>query len=259
METLSTLSLGILQGSTEFLPISSSGHLVLAQAILQIQSPGVLVEVVLHLGTLLSVVLYFRRDLWRLVWDFFRSGVDGSSSRREVGYLLVATLPAVAVALTLNDVVERAFEDARFTGWMLMVTTVVLLSTRWVHPKEGDRLTWYSAFIIGVAQAVAILPGISRSGITIAAGLWLGLKGAEAARFAFLMSIPAILGAGLFKVPDLLAEPSYSVPGLLWGFLAAALVGYLVIAWLMGILRRGRLYFFAGYTFLIALMVIFWL
>ncbi|MFB0517631.1 MAG: undecaprenyl-diphosphate phosphatase [Candidatus Neomarinimicrobiota bacterium] len=256
---MNTLFLGILQGATEFLPISSSGHLVIAQAILKVQSPGMLVEIVLHLGTLISVLIYFRHDLWRLVSGFFSVGSAGVEPRREVGYLLLATLPAAVVALTLSDAIEAAFENVLFCGLMLLVTTAVLVSTRWAVLREGTGLTWISALIIGGAQAIAILPGISRSGITIAAGLWLGLTGEMAARFAFLLAIPAILGAGVFKLLDLLQAPSQSGPGLLWGFLAAALVGYCVIAWLMNILRKGRLHFFAGYTLLIALMVIFWL
>lgn len=259
MESLTTLFLGILQGATEFLPISSSGHLVIAQALLKVQSPGLLLEIVLHLGTLLSVLIYFRDDLWRLISGFFRTGNEALDSRREVGYLVLATMPAVVMALTLSDTVEAAFENVTFSGLMLLVTTGVLLSTRWAAPKEGAGLTWMVALIIGAAQALAILPGISRSGITIAAGLWLGLRSETAARFAFLMAIPAILGAGIFNLLDLTGGPVQPVPGLLWGFLAAAVVGYSVIAWLMNILRRGRLHFFAAYTLLIALMVIFWL
>lgn len=259
MESLNALLLGILQGATEFLPISSSAHLVVARALLEVQSPGLLVEIVLHLGTLVSVMVYFRHDIGGLVSGFFRAGGEGAGPRSEVGYLLVATLPAVAVALTLSNAVEVAFENVAISGWMLLVTTAVLVSTRWAAPREGAGITWICALIIGGAQALAILPGVSRAGITIAAGLWLGLRGKVAARFAFLLAIPAILGAGVFKLLDLLREPSQSVPGLLVGFLAAALVGYSVIAWLMNILRRGRLHFFAGYTLLVGLMVIFWL
>lgn len=258
MEDLSTSLLGAIQGATEFLPISSSAHLVIAQALLQVQSPGLLVEVVLHLGTLVSILIYFRSDLIQLVVGFFRAGNDGTASRREVGHLALATLPAVAVALTLGDTVEAVFDDPGFSGWMLLVTTVVLASTRW-SVSRGIGMSWTIALSMGVAQALAILPGISRSGITIAAGLWLGLGGKAAARFAFLMAIPAIMGAGIFKLLDLVGGGSPSIPGLVLGFLTAALVGYGVIAWLMSILRKGRLHLFAGYTFLISLGVIFWL
>ncbi len=257
MESLSTVLLGVIQGATEFLPISSSAHLVIAQALLHVQSPGLVVEIVLHLGTLVSVLIYFRRDLWLLVGGFFHVGSNGTESRREIGYLALATLPAVVVALTLDDAVEAAFDDVDFTGWMLLVTTVVLASTRWTSPGKRIGLSWVVALIMGTAQALAILPGISRSGVTIAAGMWLGLGGKAAARFAFLMAIPAILGAGVFNLLDLAEGAPQFTSGLMSGFLAAALVGYGVIAWFMNILRKGRLHFFASYTLLVGLVVIF--
>ena len=259
MEGLNTLVLGVIQGATEFLPISSSAHLVVARTLLKVRSPGLLVEIVLHLGTLVSILIYFRRDLWRLAAGSFRAGGAGAGPRREVWYLVLATLPAVAVALALGDAVEGAFEEASFAGLMLLATTAILASTRWTHRKQGARLTWVSALLIGAAQALAILPGISRSGITIAAGLWVGLAGESAARFAFLMAVPAILGAGVLELVHLTGGTFPSVPGLLPGLLAAALVGYSVIAWVMNVLRKGQLHFFAGYTLLVGLMVIFWL
>ncbi len=254
---LETLLLGVVQGATEFLPISSSAHLVIAQALLHVQSPGLVVEIALHLGTLVSILIYFRRDLMQLAGGFFRTGSNGTRSRREIGFLALATLPAVVVALTLGDAVEAAFENVDFTGWMLVVTTFALVSTRWTSSSEGIGLSWVIALIMGAAQGLAILPGISRSGVTIAAGLWLGLGGKAAARFAFLMAIPAILGAGVFNLLDLAEGAAQFTPGLLSGFLAAALVGYGVIAWLMNILRRGKMHFFAGYTLFVGLVVIF--
>jgi len=258
MESLSSILLGMIQGATEFLPISSSAHLVIAQTVLDVQSPGLLVEIVLHLGTLVSVLIYFRRDLMQLAGGFFRAGNDGTASRREIGYLALATVPAVVVALTLGEAVEAAFDNVAITGWMLLVTTVVLASTRW-SVSGGAGMSWVIALVMGMAQALAIMPGISRAGITIAAGMWFGLGGKTSARFAFLMAIPAILGAGIFKLLDVMEGAAPSIPGLMSGFLAAALVGYVVIAWLMNILRKGQMHFFAGYTLLVGLMVIFWL
>lgn len=258
METLSLLLLGVLQGATEFLPVSSSAHLVIAQTLLKTRNPGLMVEIVLHLGTLISVLVYFRRDLWQLAQGSLLPGRVGAAVRKEVGYLALATVPAVVVALTLGGKVEAAFEDVHFTGMMLLVTTAVLVLSRWATRREGARLTWATALLIGLAQSLAILPGISRSGITIVTGLWLGLKGEEAARFSFLMAIPAILGAGIFQLLGLVQGPTVPVTGLVLGFLAAALVGYGMIAWVMDILRRGRLHLFAGYTLLVGLMVIFW-
>ncbi len=259
MDNLSISLLGVIQGATEFLPISSSAHLVIAQALLQVQSPSLLTEVILHVGTLVSVVLYFRHDLWRLISGFFRAGSEGSRSRLEVGYLALATLPAVAAALVFGDLIEVAYSRADLTGWMLLITTLVLVSTRWTTAREKTKLTWMFALVIGAAQAAAMLPGISRSGITIATGLWLGLDRDTSSRFAFLMAIPAIIGAGILKVLELVLEGTQFVPGLFLGFLVAAVVGYSVIAWLMGVIRRGNLHFFAGYTLFIGLGVILWL
>lgn len=258
MDYINTIVLGVLQGATEFLPISSSAHLVIGQALLKLENPGLLVEIILHLGTLVSVLVYFRGSVWKLARGTFLPGRVGAAVRKEVGYLIVATLPAVVVALTLDDYVEAAFDDVRLAGWMLLVTTTVLVSSRWTG-GGGGRVNWRIALLIGLAQACAILPGISRSGITIVAGLWLGLKGEDAARFSFLMAIPAILGAGLLHLTDLVQESAAALPWLFVGFLTAGLVGYVVIAWLMGILRRGRLHYFAAYTLPVGLMVIFWL
>jgi undecaprenyl-diphosphatase len=259
MNSLETLVFGIIQGATEFLPISSSAHLIIAQALLQVQVPGVSLEVVLHLGTLMSVLIYFRQDLWNIVSCFFQRGAHGSAARKEVLYLSIATVPAVIVALTLDEAIGAAFEEVKFSGFMLIITTIVLLSTMAKKNGEARRITWYVALVMGIAQAFAILPGISRSGITIVTGIWLGLSGKEAARFAFLMAIPAILGAGIFQLSGISGEVIESLGSSAVGFVAAMLVGYSVIAWLMGILQKGKLHLFAAYTFAIGFIVIFWI
>ncbi len=257
MDYLTSALLGILQGATEFLPVSSSAHLVIAQDLLGVQQPGMLMEVALHLGTLVSVVVYYRRDLWKLVQGSFMRGRVGLAVRREVGWLVLATLPAVVVALTVKDQIEAAFENVWLVGVMLLVTSAVLLSSRWTQSKEGARMTWMVAVIIGSAQAVAIMPGISRSGMTIIAGLWLGLGGVAAARFSFLLAVPAILGAGLLEVLDMFQGGVAPTPELALGLILAAATGYAVIAWLLNIIRKGTLHFFAGYTILLGLVVIF--
>ncbi len=257
MDIISTVILGILQGATEFLPVSSSAHLVVGQELLGVQQPGMLMEVALHLGTLLSVVVYFRRDLARLARGSLLAGRVGSAVRREVGYLALATLPAVVVALTLADQVSVAFENVALVGAMLLVTSVVLVTSRFTHSREDARITWLVALIIGSAQAVAILPGISRSGLTIVAGLWLGLGGVAAARFSFLLAVPAILGAGLLQALEVVRSGVAPTAGLALGLVVAAVTGYAVIAWLLDIIRKKRLYLFAGYTLLLGLTVIF--
>ncbi len=258
MDLLNTIILGIVQGATEFLPISSSAHLVIGQAILNMQSSGIKLEIILHLGTLLSVLIYYRHYLLALITGMWRHDETGSATRYEIFLLAVGTLPAVVVALTLSDVIEGYFESARFAGYMLLVTTLVLLSSRWSKGDDTQKsFGWREALLIGLAQSIAILPGISRSGMTIVIGLWLGLSGERAARFSFLLAIPAILGAGIFKFSELGGAQAGNMLALTSGFLAAMLVGYAVISWLLAVLRNGKLYYFAGYTFLAGLLVIF--
>lgn len=239
--------------------MSSSAHLVIARNLLQLPSTGLRLEITLHLGTLVSVLVYFRHDLLRWLGGFYLRSAAGAEARREMGQIALATVPAVVVALALGDQIVAAFDAVAFTGVMLLVTTAVLASTRWAAGTEHRELTSSSALIIGMLQALAILPGISRSGITIAAGLWLGLGGRRAARFSFLMSIPAILGAGVYRLLDLAGTPPQNVPELWLGFLASAAVGYGMIAWMMRLLRRKQLHLFSGYTFLAGIVVIFWL
>lgn len=258
MDLLKTIILGIVQGATEFLPISSSAHLVIGQTILEMQSSGIMLEIVLHIGTLLSVLVYYRHDLLALITGMWRRDETGTATRYEIFLLAVGTIPAVAVALMLGDIIEGYFESARFAGTMLLVTTLVLLSSRWLKRSDAQKsFGWKEALLIGLAQSIAILPGISRSGMTIVTGLWLGLSGERAARFSFLLAIPVILGAGIFKFPELGGAPAGNMLALAGGFLAAMLVGYVVISWLLAILRKGKLYYFAGYTLLAGLLVIF--
>ncbi len=239
--------------------MSSSAHLVIARNLLQLPSTGLQLEITLHLGTLVSVLVYFRHDLLRWLGGFYLRSAAGAEARREMGQIALATVPAVVVALALGDKIVAAFDAVAFTGVMLLVTTAVLASTRWAVGAEYRKMTSASALLIGMLQALAILPGISRSGITIAAGLWLGLGGRRAARFSFLMSIPAILGAGVYRLLDLAGTPPQNVPELWLGFLASAAVGYGMIAWMMRLLQRKQLHLFSGYTFLAGIMVIFWL
>jgi undecaprenyl-diphosphatase len=237
--------LGIVQGLTELLPISSSGHLVLVGHGLGIQSPGLLVEVVLHVATLLAVVMAFRRD----VLDMLK-GVIGRSPEglALVGRLIVATLPVVVLAPLLKDQVESAFDSPRFAATMLLVTGVMLLSTRLVRRPGGPVRRW-DALVMGVAQVLALLPGISRSGTTISAGFWRGVERREAARFSFLMSIPAIAGAAVFEFADLdgAALADISPAALAAGFVASFAAGLLAIHLLFKLVGRNRFEWFGIY------------
>jgi undecaprenyl-diphosphatase len=228
---LDILILAVVQGLTEFLPVSSSGHLVLLQNLLRTHEGNLLVNVVLHTGTLVSVLVVYRRDILRLL------RFDAPALRYLVA-LAVGTLPAVVVGLLLKDLVEAAFAAPVWAAAGLLVTGLVLLSTRAARPAAQAPGAWEprpvplgKAVLVGCAQALAICPGISRSGSTIAASLWLGLARAEAARFSFLLSVPAIGGALVLMLLGGEAEGQTGVPSLILAAAAAFAVGLLAIRW----------------------------
>jgi undecaprenyl-diphosphatase len=238
--------LGLLQGLTEFLPVSSSGHLVLGRSLLDVHTPGADFEVFAHAGTLLAILVHYRTDLVAMAGSAVRLRRDGPG--RLLLLVLLASIPAAVVGLTLADPVEALFARPALAAGMLLVTGLVLLSTRLAR-AGGERVRAPSAIAIGLAQALAILPGISRSGSTIAAGLHAGVDRDRAARFSFLLAVPALLGAAVLKTSDLVREPPG--PTLLESYLVGGLVafasGYLALRWLLGIVHRGHLDRFAWY------------
>jgi undecaprenyl-diphosphatase len=253
---LQSLLLGVLQGLTEFLPVSSSGHLVLLQLWLgdafAFAAEAVAFDLVLHVATLLPVLWFYRADISRL------AGAPLANAR-YIGLIVVATLPTAVIGLLLKDTFETLFHTPRAVAGALLATGLLLSSTRWTDVASRPRreIGWGMALAIGVAQGLAITPGISRSGSTIATALLLGVDRAEAARFSFLLSIPAITGAAV-----LVAKDGVSFPGSLWGplaigFFAAAVTGYVALRWLVRLVRGGRLYRFAFYVVPVA--VIAWL
>ncbi len=260
MTLLQALLLGIIQGATEFLPISSSGHLVLVPWLLGWQlDPEVAFafDVLVQLGTLLAVIGYFRRDLATLLRAALsdlrarRPEAEGTGAGRLLWLLAAATAPGVLAGLTLRPLVEDAFRRPAAVSALLLLTAAMLFLSEWLgRPRHGlESLGFLRALGIGAAQALALFPGVSRSGATIAAGLASGLRRPEAARFSFLMSIPIMLGAGTSAFWDLVrsGDGLAQAPTLAMGFLAAATVGYLSIRWLLGYLSRHPLTAFAWY------------
>lgn len=258
MNTIDAIILGIVQGLTEFLPVSSSGHLVMGQTILDVPSPGIVLEVALHVATLVSVLIVYRRSVGRLIVGALRGERD---ALEYAGLIVVATLPAVIVGLFLHDAIRAAFEEPAVTGAMLLVTGAILWSTRYLPARERlDRPGWLGAFAIGCVQAFAILPGISRSGTTISAGLWGRLRGESAAEFSFLMSIPAILGAAVLELRDFSSViPDGSAGPLLAGFVAALVSGIAAILWLVWLVRRQAFYVFSLYVWPVGIAFLFYL
>lgn len=246
--------LGLVQGATEFIPVSSSGHLVLVPWLLGWVTPGLVFDTTVHWGTLVAVLIVFWRDLLRLAMAWIRSLSPRSPTNvhaRLAWWILIGTIPAVLAGYSLEDWFEKLFAWPGAVGGFLLVTAAILVLSERFH-MTGRSLAGLrvgDALFIGVAQAFAIAPGISRSGATIAAGLLRGLERDVAARYSFLLAIPIIFGAGLLKLKGLLdvgVAPDQALV-LLIGFVTAAVSGWACIRFLLSYLQRGRLYVFAAY------------
>ncbi len=240
--------LGIVQGATEFLPISSSGHLVLVPFIAGWEKPSVAFIVAVHFGTLLSVVWVFRTRILELLRALF--GKDSDEDRRFVGLIAIGTVPAALIGGVLSDRIETTFERPVIVSFLLAGTAWILFSAesafegRKEAPQEERQMTPMDAGVVGVAQAVAILPGISRSGSTIAAGMVRGLTREAAARFSFLLAVPIIFGATVVKIPDMASE---SAGALVIGVITSAIIGVVSIRALLALVARRGFRPFAVY------------
>ncbi len=248
MTFLDALILGLVQGLTEFLPVSSSGHLALAGRLLGLGGGDVAFDVWLHLATLFAVLIALRRDVWTMLASLSpRAPADTAKrGRLLVAAVVIGTLPAVVVGLLAKDAVEAAFTSVRLVGADLILTAIILGISR-MFPGRDMPLSPMKGLGIGIAQCIAILPGVSRSGSTLTAGLMFGLSGEESARFSFLLSVPAILGAVVLDYKEI-AVLAHRSPLLLAGSFVVALVsGYLAIRVVWGVMSRGRLAVFAPY------------
>jgi undecaprenyl-diphosphatase len=248
------LILGLVQGLTEFLPVSSSGHLVLVEALTGVHFTDVTVEVSLHVATLASVLVLYGRRLWAIVRGVVAG--DGPSVRYAV-LLVIATIPAGVIGVLFHHQIEDAFHSLMWLGIQFLITGVILWSTRRSSGGTQTVPSTGAATAIGFAQAFAILPAISRSGATIAAALRAGLTPAAAAEFSFLMSIPVIAGAGLLEARNAALNMAH-VGALPWAvsFVAAFAAGIWSIRWLVKLLQRGRFYAFAPYCWAVGLFTL---
>ncbi len=248
--------LAVVQGFTEFLPISSSGHLVVLSAFIASGDPRELdiadLNVVLHIGTLFSIMVFYWQRIWRLVGE----------DRRVIRRLIIGTIPAVVVGLTIKLTCEDLIENALLAGLMLPITGLMLLwATRRMDGKrEYADLTDREAFLIGLSQSAAILPGLSRSGTTICAGLKLGQSAQSAATFSFLLAIPAIGGAGLLTAVSMVNKTGFTTPWhhLLIGGIVSFIVGLFALNWLIRWLEHGRLRLFAWWCIPLGVCVTIW-
>lgn len=260
MDLVQAIILGIVQGLTEFAPISSSAHLVLVPWLFGWQEPGLLFDTVLHLGTLVAVVAVFWRELGIMARDWLWSLVPGkrSTDYSRLGWLLVVgTLPAAILGYLFEDFFKELFSQPITVGVFLLGTAALLTLSEKAGKRErsAEQLTAVNSLLIGIGQAIAIAPGISRSGATMSAGLLLGLSRTESARFSFLLAVPIILGAAASQMKDLVKDAPTQAQGfdsaLIIGFLAAAVSGYLCINFLLSYVRRRSFHAFAAYCFIL--------
>lgn len=260
MDLFQSIIIGLIQGLTEFLPISSSGHILILPAIFGWQDPGAAFTAVIQLGTEAAVLIYFRHDLWNIATTWLDS-LRNPERRRELDarmgwYLIAATIPIGILGLAFEHQIENAARNLWLVGATLIVFGIVLGVADNVGSRRKDvgDLSFRDGVLIGFAQSLALIPGVSRSGATISAGLFLGLDRAAAARFSFLLAIPAVVLSGLFELKGILAgekavgEPFINVAV---ATLVAFVVGYAVIAWLLRYLSNNSYAIFVGYRLLL--------
>jgi undecaprenyl-diphosphatase len=272
MEPFQAIILGIVQGLTEFLPVSSSGHLVLFQNWFGLREPELAFDISVHVGTLAAVMIFFRRDIGAIIWallDFFKRLVAGRAAGAEFAengdlrlawLIIAASVPTAFIGIGFHEIADRLFGSVALVGGALLVTCLLLLATRrsTVRQHTMAEFTMTAALAIGVIQGLAIIPGISRSGATIALGLLLGLNRDTAARFSFLLSIPAICGAALIGAGELASGGGPPLVTVALGTAVSALVGYGALWMLVYIVRRGRLHLFAPYCALVGILALAW-
>lgn len=264
MDLIQSILLGILQGITEFLPVSSSGHLALARALIgKNLQPGITFEIVVHFGSFCSIVVYYRKMIGEIISDFFCSitpkGLKTGRYKSDpntllVFFILISMIPAMIVGFTLKDPIEELFLNPFFVSLMLIVTGILLFLTRFVKNPEKEMNGW-RAILMGIAQSLAVIPGISRAGSTISTGLYFGINRNIAATFSFLMVLPVLAGAMILEIKDVLeiGLDSVSFGGLSAGFFASFISGYVALSYLIKLLKREKFHYFAYYCWAVGI------
>ncbi|MCE5330290.1 hypothetical protein LLG07_08185 [bacterium] len=273
LEIFKSVILGLIQGLTEFFPVSSSGHLVIFPYFFNWNEPSIFFAVTLHLATLIALLTVLYRDAWRIIRIFF-AGIFIKKYRTDSNfklalYIILAIIPAAAAGYLFNDLIESLFSKPIFAAFFLIITALILILFEFIGKKNEHRfmektgslkkINWASALVVGIGQAVAILPGISRSGVTISSARIFGIKREEAVRFSFLISIPVILGSFVFEMAKGLKNPGISanndinaIIGVIIGFIAAYLSGLFAVKFLLRFSAKRNLNIFAIYCVLIS-------
>ncbi len=268
MDIIQAIIIGLVQGLTEFLPVSSSAHLIFTQQALGLSGVGLAFDVLLHVGTLVAVVAYFFSDIISMIKGFFLSLIDLKDGKfmeevrrdpyKKLAWLtIIATIPVGIVGVLFNDLVESLFTGITVPAFFLLITGCLLYVSQRMNSGGIDlsNITLKEALIMGCGQALAVMPGLSRSGTTIAAGLFSGLDKEFAAKFSFILSIPAILGAGVFQLKDL-SGGSVEIDACIAGFIVAVISGYLAISVLLKLIREKSLDIFAYYCWIVGAVIL---
>jgi undecaprenyl-diphosphatase len=242
MNIFNALLLGLIQGLTEFLPISSSGHLVIAQSLIDFSQPGVLFDTVLHLATTAAVIVYFRYKILHI-------------KKADIKILIIGMLPAVIVGLFFRSFIEDLFTSTKIVGFALLLTATMNYFTDKAQARRR-KINVIDSLVIGAAQAFAIIPGVSRSGSTIFAGTSLGVERSTAAEYSFLLSVPTIIGANVLELYTHGVTDSIPLPQYIIGFIAAFVTGFITIGILMRLLTERRFKFFALYAAIVGILTI---
>jgi len=264
--------LGIVQGLTEFLPVSSSGHLVLFQNLFGLKEPELLFDICLHFGTLAAVCAVFYRDILSILKNLvglpgllkrhggFKALYEGNADIRLAVLIVLGSVPTAVLGLAFHRIADRLFGAVWIVGLMLLITGSLLWATRNVRGigRPLNRMRWTDALVIGFVQGLAILPGISRSGSTISIALFLGLDRELAGRFSFLLSMPAIVGALLVSLDSSALQAGVNSGAIAVGTLAAAMVGYGALVVLLRIVKSGKLYHFSPYCWILGVVALIW-
>ena len=258
MESLfKVIILAVIQGITEFLPVSSSGHLVLSKHFLGLEAVhGATLEIVLHSGTLVSILVFYWRDIGQILSGVVRGE---RAAIRFILLLILGCIPAIIFVFTAGDQLRGAFSHPRFVSCMLMITGLFLIASHFAKPGKAS-ISWRSGIMIGIAQGFAMLPGISRSGSTIGMARFLGIEPKQAAEYSFLMSAPLLAGASLLALIDMIRNGNSSGSSgleLTVGFVISSIVGYFSIKWLVSLLQRGRFWRFGIYCLTLGLVTFF--
>ncbi len=268
MEIIQAIIIGLVQGLTEFLPVSSSAHLIFAQQFLGIAEPNLAFDVLLHAGTIIAVLAYFWKDIIQMILAFFESLINLARGnflaevkkdpyKKLTWLVIIGTIPVGLAGILFNEIIESLFTGISIPAFFLLITGCILYFSQRKNSGEVDlkNMTWKETIIVGCGQACALLPGLSRSGTTIATGLFLGLDKEFAAKFSFILSIPAILGAAVVQLKDVSGG---NIDLFVWiiGFIVAVISGYLAISFLLKLIKEKSLDIFAYYCWIVGIIIL---